>query len=983
MLEFANVLLPGVMAAHSGLGYLRQRCIFNSLMNARRHFTIAGLLTLFLLCVSVQLSAQDFTQIIYDQARGFTKNYVNAIQRDDQGFIWLGTDRGILRFDGTNFIELPLPADQPGNVLKLKRYGDGLLVVFIETGVGFIDLKNNQYKPLSRVSTLDAILLPDGTLISYLANGRLSRLLNGRELASVALGSDLQGTLHYRWGTLLLENNLGKVLLVNPKTLEVTGEILEGSAPNRSQFQDMPDHILISGLSGIFRINKDFKVRPSGRLTPNEMAGLSVWAELPSGDGFFLSDEKQIGWKKSGVVKRFAIQSRRLPGLRVLFVYDSANALIGANGGLIHLNVAASPIRSFDGDQELVEPDFRVRRKIIQTGPDDYLMFGNPGIVRFRDGRFHKFSSDKPVSTYDAIRYQSDLFATSESFLMARVSADKGRLSEFMPSGITTEDNLYCLTMDSMNGKVIVGARGAVFRIGLDGRSSVRSNSIGTSAARVIVKVPGQRLWAVGTTDGLYLLDDNLRLQKRWRSAEGLLRGQTVSDLLFTDRKKLWLTHEKGAEMMDLTRSAVTDSIPSSLFDDSRVTAVLKDHDNRLWFSTYKGILGFDPKSRSLVRLGSRVNLINQEFNYKAAALLDDGRLIFGGLSGYDIVDAKAFVFNQSVPDGVFSGYSITGEDGGVAVRISNSMPSEISFDTESESLRLYLSTKSPLKSINNRYEFRFNNDPWKPAEGGAHIDIYKLRPGTYTLEVRGFDLFGTLINFPPVKIEAQIIFYKSMLFVWSAASTILLLSIVILMIIRWNRKRERAIKENISMDLHDEVGTILTKALMAQRSPSAVAGNRRVEEYLLEGLHSLRLFINTMNQSDLPLENLVVEIRENIAPGLKQAGISLEIMYDRQSKVSLPAGLYRDIKLCVFETVNNAVKHAYASRVVIFLDAGAGSLHLTVTDDGLLTDLMALENRGSGVGNLHKRTRRNNGDATFSLGTEGHGLSIKMRFGW
>ena len=279
--------------------------------------------------------------------------------------------------------------------------------------------------------------------------------------------------------------------------------------------------------------------------------------------------------------------------------------------------------------------------------------------------------------------------------------------------------------------------------------------------------------------------------------------------------------------------------------------------------------------------------------------------------------------------------------------------------------------------------EFRLNGGPWNTVDGGGHLDIFKLRPGNYLLEFRGFDRYGSLISFPSVRVRANIVFYKSVVFLVSGALVIFGLLVLIILIIRRNRRKEMFIKENISMDLHDEVGTILTKALLAQRSQTVSSPNRRVEEYLLEGIHSLRLFIKTMNQSRLSLKTLVVEIRENIAPALTQADVGLEIIYDKNSELMLRSGLFRDVKLCVFEAVNNALKYAYAGKVTIVLVAAARKLDLTVTDDGLLTDLSVLENRGSGVGNLRKRADRNGGAVEFQVASGGHGLSVRMCFEW
>ena len=69
-----------------------------------RSRTIGSLLLilLFIDCVSAQsLEESNFTR--YTKLDGLSHNYVTGIVQDSTGYIWIGTNKGLNRFDGKSF----------------------------------------------------------------------------------------------------------------------------------------------------------------------------------------------------------------------------------------------------------------------------------------------------------------------------------------------------------------------------------------------------------------------------------------------------------------------------------------------------------------------------------------------------------------------------------------------------------------------------------------------------------------------------------------------------------------------------------------------------------------------------------------------------------------------------------------------------------------------------------------------------------------
>ena len=75
--------------------------------------------------------APDLKFTHYTTADGLPSNCVRDIVQDEEGFVWFGSDGGLVRFDGTSTkVFTPTDRENTGDmyVLALCRYGRGLLV---------------------------------------------------------------------------------------------------------------------------------------------------------------------------------------------------------------------------------------------------------------------------------------------------------------------------------------------------------------------------------------------------------------------------------------------------------------------------------------------------------------------------------------------------------------------------------------------------------------------------------------------------------------------------------------------------------------------------------------------------------------------------------------------------------------------------------------------------------------------------------------
>src|SRR5438552_19023648 len=83
-------------------------------------------------------SARAVSQYVHDKwgaNRGFVGGAVYAICQSDDGYLWIGTDRGLVRFDGLTFtlIQRHLPDSTPiGAVRGLVSVAEGNVCILLD-----------------------------------------------------------------------------------------------------------------------------------------------------------------------------------------------------------------------------------------------------------------------------------------------------------------------------------------------------------------------------------------------------------------------------------------------------------------------------------------------------------------------------------------------------------------------------------------------------------------------------------------------------------------------------------------------------------------------------------------------------------------------------------------------------------------------------------------------------------------------------------
>lgn len=247
-------------------------------------------------------------------------------------------------------------------------------------------------------------------------------------------------------------------------------------------------------------------------------------------------------------------------------------------------------------------------------------------------------------------------------------------------------------------------------------------------------------LW-VGTWDaGINRVDpDTAEVKNFRRLADGGLPHETVRAITETADGAIWVGTPSGLARIDPASSAITSFSVESGLPPGTIYGIVAD-DDVLWVSSNRGLARFDPATRTAQQFGPADGLQGFEFNGGAALKTRDGRVLFGGTQGFNAFYPRQVRNNPYAPQVAITHVTVQDrefEPPGQAGRLTESSV-EFAYDQNRISFEFAgLHYTSPQRI---RYSYRLQGlqDEWLDTSASRRIATYaNLAPGTYRFQVR------------------------------------------------------------------------------------------------------------------------------------------------------------------------------------------------------------------------------------------------------
>jgi signal transduction histidine kinase len=195
--------------------------------------------------------------------------------------------------------------------------------------------------------------------------------------------------------------------------------------------------------------------------------------------------------------------------------------------------------------------------------------------------------------------------------------------------------------------------------------------------------------------------------------------------------------------------------------------------------------------------------------------------------------------------------------------------------------------------------------------------------------------------------------------------------------------------RRRLAQDIHDSVTqsvfSMIFTAQAAHRDIENGAGRgaealREIEEMARQALKDLRLLLYQLRSPLLEYEGLVSALRYRLEAVEARAGIKTRLIAPADIEMSSEAeeGAYR----IAIESLNNSLKHARATEVVVELRQEGDWLTLTITDNGIGFDEATMaRSAGLGLAGMQDRAARLGGCVLLRSARDA-GTTVIVRIG-
>lgn len=208
-------------------------------------------------------------------------------------------------------------------------------------------------------------------------------------------------------------------------------------------------------------------------------------------------------------------------------------------------------------------------------------------------------------------------------------------------------------------------------------------------------------------------------------------------------------------------------------------------------------------------------------------------------------------------------------------------------------------------------------------------------------------------------------------------------------LIISEKEREASEVRTRIARDVHDQLGSDLTKLAMLSSEVGVVLKNdpvalartaQDIERVAAEANRSLGDIVWAIDPHHDSLAGLTERVRAHAERMLEWSHVKYTIDCVHEGPdVTLDPGTKRDVYLILREGLNNAIKYAKAEHIGVVMRTDQRSIHLVVEDDG---KGMGDKEQANGHGLANMRARAERIGARFSMdGTKGTRLQLDLAF--
>lgn len=655
---------------------------------------------------------------------GLPNNIINSIVQDSLGFIWIGTNDGLCRYDGENYKIFRQSLNDKNSVsnnfiqsLFVDSKGD--LWIMTDQGLNKYDIKKELFKTyltdnsnLSHNSVTAIQEKKKGEFYVGTYGGGIDILKDGKFIfnfnvnSEKAISSNLISSLQIQNGSVLwigtYDNGINKIDLhsKNVTKLEFGNNAITTSEIINSIYLDTSNYLWIGTKLGLTvydtKTEKFFKINRENCTSFLDDDILSIFEDndgviwLGTRNSGIISGKRTdiIQNKKATIFYNYAPnnsnESVTYRSISSFYQDKQSNIWIGTHlEGVNIVNTTGEKIRLYNHfETDEVEINNQSIWGICEDSENNiWLGTDGNGLIKF-----NPFTNKTESFIFDAAKKNS----ISDKAIISSCADSDGNLWIGTYAG-----GLNKLSPKSKNFKHYI--------------KGTKNNQLNSNDIRVIYEDHKKRIWIGTNGGGLHLYKPETEdfefiskvgwldirtitedaIGNLWLGTFGngiisynyeknnlidyptydALNAHIIFSLKFTSENDLWIgTRFKGLIHFNVATQEIKQYTQSDGLSNNTIQSIVFEHPNHLWLSTNDGISSFNVSTKKFDSYKKPSGVQTGPFNNNSGFLSKNGYIAFGGISGLNIFYPNDLKKDKDPLKIIFTNFKLFNE----TVKISN-----------------------------------------------------------------------------------------------------------------------------------------------------------------------------------------------------------------------------------------------------------------------------------------------------------------------